>query len=72
MDTTQKKGSRKRLRGRFLGHQACTKRSMRKCEKSAARRQTLREWCREVLPEPAAGPAQAPEAEVILSEIPRS
>jgi hypothetical protein len=29
----------------------------------------LSEWCRQVLLDAAAGPAQAPEAEVILSEI---
>jgi hypothetical protein len=45
------------------------------CEKSAARRgQTMAEWCRQVLLHAsdegaAAGPAQAPEAEVILGEI---
>lgn len=31
--------------------------------------QTLSEWCRQVLHEAAAGSAQAPNAEVILSEI---
>jgi len=69
MDATQKKGSPKQLRGRSLGTRL-SEAEYAQCEKSAARRgQTLSEWCRQVLLDAAAGPAQAPEAEVILSEI---
>jgi hypothetical protein len=69
MDTTQRKGSPKQLRGRSLGSRL-GEAEYAQCEKSPARRgQTLSEWCRQVLLEAAAGPAQAPEAEVILSEI---
>jgi hypothetical protein len=69
MDATQKKGSPKQLRGRSLGTRL-SEAEYAQCEKSAARRgQTLSEWCRQVLLDAATGPAQAPEAEVILSEI---
>ena len=57
------------MRGRSLGTKL-SEAEYAQCEKSAARRgQTLSEWCRQVLLEAAAGPAQALEAEVILSEI---
>jgi len=40
------------------------------CERSAAHRgQTLSEWCRQALLEAASGPAQTPEAEIILAEL---
>jgi len=69
MDATQKKGLPKQLRGRSLGTKL-SELEYAQCEKSAARRgQTLSEWCRQVLLDAATGPAQAPEAEVILSEI---
>jgi hypothetical protein len=69
MDATQKKGLPKQLRGRSLGTRL-SEAEYAQCEKSAARRgQTLSEWCRQVLLDAATGPAQAPEAEVILSEI---
>src|SRR6266852_6343010 len=69
MDATQQKGSPKQLRGRSLGTRL-SEAEYAQCEKSAARRgQTLSEWCRQVLLDAATGPAQAPEAEVILSEI---
>jgi hypothetical protein len=68
MDATHKKGSPKQLRGRSLGTKL-SEAEYAQGEKSAARRgQTLSEWCRQALLE-AAGPAQQPEAEVILSEI---
>jgi len=74
MDATQKKGLPKQLRGRSLGTRL-SEAEYAQCEKSAARGgQTLSEWCRKVLldasqEENGTGPAQAPEAEVILSEI---
>jgi hypothetical protein len=69
MDAAQQKGSPKQLRGRSLGTRL-SEAEYAQCEKSAARRgQTLSEWCRDVLLDAATGPAQAPEGEVILSEI---
>ena len=69
MDATQQKGSPKQLRGRSLGTKL-SEAEYAQCEKSAARRgQTLSEWCRQALLDAVAGPAQRPEAEVILSEI---
>jgi hypothetical protein len=57
MDATQQKGSPKQLRGRSLGTKL-SEAEYAQCEKSAARRgQTLSEWCRQVLPDPVAGPA---------------
>ena len=64
-----KERSPKELRGRSLGTKL-SEAEYAQCEKSAARRGlTTGEWCRQVLLEAAAGPAQAPEAEVILSGI---
>jgi hypothetical protein len=69
MDATQQKGLPKQLRGRSLGTRLSDGEYAR-CEKSAARRgQTLSEWCREVLLDAAADPAQASEAMVTLGEI---
>ena len=66
MDATPQKGSPKQLRGRSLGTKL-SEAEYAQCEKSAARRgQTLSEWCRQVLLDAAAGPAQATEAEVII------
>ena len=59
----------KQLRGRSLGTRL-SEPEYAQCERAAARRgQSLSEWCRKVLLDAATGPAQAPEAEVILSEI---
>ena len=69
MDATQQEGSPKQLRGRSLGTKL-SEAEYAQCEKSAARRgQTLSEWCRKALLDRVTGPAQRPEAEVILSEI---
>ena len=68
MDATQKKGSPKQLRCRSLGTTPSEAEYVQ-CEKSAARRGQRLSECPPGAARSRAGPAQAPEAEVILSEI---
>ena len=69
MDATQQKGSPKQLRGRSLGTRL-GEAEYPQCEKSAARRgQTLSEWCRQVLLDTVAAPAQVSKVELIPFEI---
>jgi hypothetical protein len=73
-DATMNEAPPKHLRVRSLGTRL-SEAEYAQCEKSAARRGlTIGEWCRQVLlaaseKEAEAGPAETPEAEVILAEI---